>query len=704
MESAARAVPLCLPREPAACELIDRRLLALAVEADPTYKSIITDGVQAALIVEFEADQPQAAQRSTEELLRQLLPLRAHGLTMAMAGKGNAEVDWLWRIRSLALPLLHRLAGTEQPVPFIEDVSVPVEVLPEYLHRIQSLMQRHQTIASFLVHAGSGQVHVRPFLDLSRPDHVTRLGAMAEEVYQLVLDLGGSISGQHAVGLARCRWVGQQYGRLFGVMREVKQIFDPSGIFNPGKIFGEGLGDPLVKYLRRFRLVQEQMVEEASTRPKVELQLIWRDGDLCSAVQRCNGCGSCRTQQPAQRMCPIFRAQLDEAATPRAKANLLRQVLAAGVNGESLSSDAVRGVADLCVNCKMCGLECDALVPIPKLMLEAKAQNVAENGLTWDAWFLSRTETWAAWGSTFAWLTNAALANPPVRWLLSRLFGLARRRRLPTFAMQSFLRRAARRGWTRMPRRVRGRKAVYFVDVYANYNEPAIAEATVAVLHHHGIEVYVPPQQVGCGIAPLAFGDVENAKNLARRNLNHLADLARLGFPIICSEPSAALMLRQDYLDLIGDLDARLVASQTVELTTFLWRLHEEGELRRDLKPVSCRVGHHVPCHIKALAQGVHGPKLLGLIPGLQPVTIDESCSGMAGTYGLREADFETSLAAGKPMLERFARDDLHVGSSECSACRMQMLQGADKPVFHPVQFLAQAYGLQPLRLAPRRL
>lgn len=703
MESAARAVPLCLPREPAACELIDRRLLALAVEADPTYKSIITDGVQAALIVEFEADQLQAAQRCTQDLLRQVLPLRAHGLTMAMAGKGNAEVDWLWRIRTLALPLLHRLAGTEQPVPFIEDVSVPVEVVPEYLHRVQSLLQRHQTIASFLVHAGSGQVHVRPFLDLSRIDHVAKLGSMAEEVYQIVLDLGGSISGQHAVGLARCRWVGQQYGRLFGVMREVKQIFDPAGILNPGKILGEGLGDPLAKYLRRFRPVQQRPAEEASTGTKIELQLVWRNGDLCSAVQRCNGCGSCRTQQPTQRMCPIFRAQLDEAATPRAKANLLRQVLAGSVNGLTLSSDAVRGVADLCVNCKMCGLECDALVPIPKLMLEAKAQNVAENGLSWDAWFMSRTETWAAWGSTFAWLTNAALASPPVRWLLSRLFGLARRRRVPTFAAQSFLRRAARRGWTRMPRRIRGRKAVYFVDVFANYNEPAIAEATVAVLHHHGIEVYVPPQQVGCGIAPLAHGDVETAKSLARRNLNHLADLARLGFPIICSEPSAALMLRQDYLDLIGDLDARLVASQTVELTTFLWQLHEAGELRQDFKPLPCRVGHHVPCHIKALAQGIHGPTLLTLIPGLQAVTIDESCSGMAGTFGFREAEFANSLAAGKPMLDRFSRDDLHVGSSECSACRLQMLQGADKPIFHPVQILAQAYGLQPLRLTPQR-
>lgn len=691
MDSAARAVPLCLPREPAACELIDRRLLALAAEADRTYERIITDGVQAALLVEFEADRRGIARWQTEDLLRQLLPLSSHGLTMAMAGSSPAEVDWLWRIRTLTLPLLHRLSGREQPVPFIEDVSVPVECLPDYLHRVQSLMQRHQTTASYLVHAGSGQVHTRPFLDLSQPDQAVKLAAMADELYQVVLDLGGSVSAQHAVGLARSRWVSQQYGRLFGVMREVKNLFDPGGLFNPGKIFGEGIGDPLAKHLRRHR------APEAAA--KIELQLAWPDRDLAGQVQRCNGCGACRTQQAGPRMCPIFRADPDEAASPRAKANLLRQVLSGHDLPESLGSDAVRAVADLCVNCKMCGHECDALVPIPKLMLEAKAQNVAEFGLSWGDWFMSRTETWAAWGSTFAWLTNAALASPLVRWLLSRLFGLARRRRLPAFAPQSFLRRAARRGWTRLPRRRHGPKVVYFVDVFANYNDPDIAEATVAVLHHLGFEVYVPPQQVGCGMSPLACGDAETARNLARRNLNHLADLARLGFPILCSEPTAAVMLRQDYLDLIGDLDARLVANQTVELTTFLWRLHQEGKLRGDLRPLPCRVGHHVPCHLKALGQGVHGPSLLSLIPELQAVTVDLSCSGMAGTFGFHEANFKTSLAAGKPMLDRLRRDDLHLGSSECSACRLQMDQGARKPILHPVQFLAMAYGLQP-RLA----
>ena len=174
--------------------------------------------------------------------------------------------------------------------------------------------------------------------------------------------------------------------------------------------------------------------------------------------------------------------------------------------------------------------------------------------------------------------------QPPVRWLLEKLFGLSRRRRLPAFAARSFLRSARRRGWTRKPRSARPRVA-YFVDVFANYNDPPIAEAVVAVLHHNGIEVYVPPGQVGCGMAPLAYGDVETARETAQHNLRLLADLAREGYPILCSEPTAALMLRQDALDLLDDPDARLVAAQTVECTAFLWDLHQQGRLQTDFQP-----------------------------------------------------------------------------------------------------------------------
>jgi Fe-S oxidoreductase len=394
-------------------------------------------------------------------------------------------------------------------------------------------------------------------------------------------------------------------------------------------------------------------------------------------------------------MCPIFRATHAEAATPRAKANLMRHLLQEGTDSRLLSSDAVREVADLCVNCKMCAVECPAHVNIPKLMLEAKAANVAEHGLSRSDWVMARTESFARLGSAFALLANIVLGSRTVRWFLEKFFGVSRQRRLPAFARRSFLRRAERCGWTRPPRSHRLRVA-YFVDIFANYNEPSVAEAVVAVLHHNGIEVYVPPGQRGCGMAPLAYGDVETARETAQHNLRALADAARAGYPILCSEPTAAFMLRHDALNLLDDPDARLVADRVVEFTAFLWDLHGQGRLRTDFQPLNFAVGHHVPCHLKALGKPPAGPALLALIPGLCVHTIDVNCSGMAGTFGLKEENYRLSLEAGRPMLDELRRPRVLFGSTECSTCRLQMEDGARKRTLHPAQYLALAYGLMP--------
>jgi Fe-S oxidoreductase len=393
-------------------------------------------------------------------------------------------------------------------------------------------------------------------------------------------------------------------------------------------------------------------------------------------------------------MCPLFRATHAEAATPRAKANLLRHLLQEG--GETrLSSDDVRAVADLCVNCKMCALECPAHINIPKLMLEAKAANVAEHGLDRKEWFLARVESFARLGSNLAPLVNPALSSRTLRWVLEKLFGLSRQRRLPRFALRPFLRRAKRHGWTRKKPSDRPRVA-YFVDLFANYNDPQIAEAVVAVLQHQGIDVYVPPGQRGCGMAALAHGDIETAREIAQTNLRLCAEAAREGYTILCSEPTAAVMLGHDYLDLVDDPDARLVADRTVELTSFLWDLHEQGNLRTDFQPLDLAVGHHVPCHLKALGKAPAGPRLLELIPGLRVHSIDVSCSGMAGTFGLGVENYQTSRDAGRPMLEELRQPQIQFGSTECSACRMQMEDGAGKRTLHPAQYLALAYGLMP--------
>jgi FAD/FMN-containing dehydrogenase/Fe-S oxidoreductase len=703
LDAALRGALLALPSRPAACELIDRRLLILVRGGDPEAATLIPQAAEAVLLVEYEADSPAAAQSAAADLADRLY--RTERLAIqALVAVADADIERFWRLREAALPSLYGLRGGSQPVAYVEDVGVPPESLPAYLHRVQEIMQRHETTASFLVHALTGQVHTRPFLDLGRPEDVTRLRAIADEVYALVLGLGGTISAQHATGIARTPWVAKQYGPLYPIFRELKAIFDPRHVLNPGKIVGP---DPALPAwpLRQSPLPLPVPVpgsEEIANGqgngygtepPKPALR--WTIAEMRAESANCNGCGSCRTEEPSRRMCPIFRATHDEAATPRAKANLMRRLLADGADPQALSSDEVRAVADLCVNCKMCALECPAHVDVPRLMLEAKAANVAQHGLHRHDWVLARAESFARAGSAVAPLVNLALASRSARWLLEKLFGVSRRRRLPAFARRSFLRRAERRGWTRKPHPSRPRVA-YFVDVFANYNDPLIAESVVAVLQHNGIEVYVPPGQRGCGMAPLAYGDVEAAREAVQHNLRLLTDLAREDMPILCAEPTAALVLRHDALDLVDDPDAKLVAERTVEFTDFLWDLYQQGRLRTDFRPLDLAVGHHVPCHLKALGRPAAGPLLLSLIPGLRVHTIDVGCSGMAGTYGLKADNYATSLEAGRAMLDELRRPRVLHGSTECSTCRMQMEDGGGKRTLHPAQYLALAYGLVP--------
>lgn len=704
LESGLRASQRVLEASPSACELIDHRLLSLAREQDPAMANLLSPGAEVVLLVEFESDTSSGATQVASQMAELLNRCEPALLNTHMATDPEM-IERLWWLRESVLPSLYGLRGGSHPVPIVEDVAVPVENLAPYLRGVQDVLQKYETTASYLIHSGSGQVHTRPFLDLQRPQDRAKLRELAEEIHVLALGMNGTVSTQHGTGIARTPWVERQYGRLFPALRELKAIFDPLGILNPGKIVA-GLAEAAPWPLRQTMSADlvpavvtskngEDTGEAAPSQGPLRVHLQWKTGELAAEVAACNGCGHCRTEAPMKRMCPIFRATHTEAAAPRAKANLLHHLLSEGHDSRQISADDVREVADLCVNCKMCAVECPAHVNIPKLMIEAKAANVAQHGLSRFNWVMARMEGFAAFGSRFSFLVNSALANSACRWLLEKFFNLSRVRRLPRFASRSFLRRARRQGPGK-PAPTTSERYAYFVDVYANYNDPSIGEAVVAVLRHNGIEVYVPPEQVGCGMAPLAQGDIEAAREAALTNVRVLSDLAREGYRILCSEPTAALMLRKDYLDLIDLPDASLVAHQVVELTAFLAELHRQGRLRTDFKPLDLAIGHHVPCHMKALGPELAGPDLLRLIPGIRVDTIDVGCSGMAGTFGLTKENYALSIEAGHSMIEAFAQPGIHFGSSECSACRMQMEEGGGKRALHPVQYLALAYGLMP--------
>ncbi len=695
LELALRAAERVRAAQPVACELLDRRLLALGRRQAAVELEMLPRAAEAVLLVEFEAATPQEAREAVEDLI-DWVQWRDSLARVAIPAYAAEHIERLWRVRDAASPNLHRF-GQARPLPFIEDIAFPPDQLRVGLAAIQKELQQREMTAAFLLHPLTGQVDVRPFLDLNDPADRDRMWALAEGMYARVLDLGASLGGQHGIGLSRTPWVARQTGDRYPVLRELKAIFDPQHLLNPGKIVGP---DPS---LPAWPLRPRPSADALPT-PRIPLEtarLHWATS-LADEVERCNQCGDCRPGDITRRMCPLFHVDHDEGATPRAKANLLRQLLYSPET--ELEPDQTRAVADLCIHCKMCAVECPSRVDIPKLMVEAKAAHLAEHGLTRSKWVLARVDIFATLGANFPMVANAVLRNRSARWLLEKLLGIARQRHLPRFADRSFLRQARRRGWTRKPTPNHDQHRVaYFVDHYANVNNPGLGQAAVAVLKHQGVAVHVPLKQRGSGMAPLVQGDVEQAREMAVGNIRVLAELVREGYTIVCSEPSAAVMLTQDYPNLIPDADTQLVAGNTVELMNYLAQRYADGQLKTDFRPFPVQVGHHVPCHVKALGQGVQGPRLLQLIPEFHIHTIDVSCSGMGGTYGLSSRSYATSLAVGAPMLEELARPRYLLGSSECSACRMQMHEGTGKQTYHPVQYLAHAYGLVNLGDSPWR-
>lgn len=715
LDAAARAALEIPGMGAVACDLMDRRLLTIARESDLRYQALIPSAAEAMLLVEFHGEHAAAVRDCLNRLVSQV-QRQQHLAFDARTTLDAEDLQLFWNLPQRVVPMLYRLRGTERPLPFVEDIAISPQSLPEFLRKLQDILKRLQVTASLFAHAGHGQLHIRPFLDLSDRQHQQLLYRLAEQLYEQVSAVGGTVSGEHGDGLSRTPFLQRQYGPLYEVFREVKRIFDPRNIFNPGKVVGD---DPLIsqKNLRPVSIaspassdsdasidstggdnLSTSTITSTADVPApgtLHLLLNWDDGELAGATRTCNGCGHCRTLSPSMRMCPIFRFAPAEESSPRAKANLLRGVLTGRISSDTLHSDALKEVADLCVHCHQCRLECPANVDIPRLMAEAKGQYVATNGLSMQDWFLTRLDQLSAWGSLMSPFANWALSNRQMRWLLERWLGIAQGRKLPRLSPRSFLRIAARQRLTR-PTKESGRKVLYFVDLYANWYDVQLAQSFVAVLQHNGVSVFVHPDQHPAGMHLVAMGAQQQARKVAAHNVTVLAEAIRQGYHVVATEPSAALCLRREYPMLLGSDDAHLVAENSSEACSYLWRMHQQGQLQLNFKPTNATLAYHLPCHLKALDAGSPGENLLRLITGLDVRRVEKGCSGMAGIYGLRRQNYRSSLRAGWELISALRQPQYQVGTTECSTCKMQMEQGTAKPTIHPIKLLALAYGLMP--------
>ena len=717
LEKAVRAVEEVRRLDISACDLLDRRLISLAREQNVRYDMLLPSDTEAILLIETDGTSIGEVRERLTKIEGLVRPRRKLAFASQTAIEPS-DVELFRQLASRVVPSLYRLEGSKRPLPFVEDIAVPPENLAEFVVRAQNVLKRHRVTASLFAHAAHGHLHIRPFLDLGDADDVARMQKVAEDLYDEVSSVKGTISGEHGDGLSRSWYVRKQFGALFPVFREVKRFFDPNNLLNPGKV-ADPTPQPLTRNLRPVQYLGRTPPPAASPQPgsnadrsvgqndsdvaqlderphePIQLQLNWNDGGVEHAARLCNGCGSCRTLEAQLRMCPIFRFSHAEEASPRAKANLMRSLLVDSVSEAELGSEEVKQIADLCVNCHQCRQECPASVDIPKLMMECKAQYVLTNGLSMSDRLLLQLELWLGLARAIRPITNYVLASRNARWLLEKVTGIAQGRKLPKIAKRTFLSRAQRRQLTR-PSQGSGRKVLYFTDVFANRFDVKLAEALVAIYQHNGVDVYVHPEQQSAGMALVSAGAIQRIRPIAAKNVSLLADAIRQGYHIVTTEPSAALCLTHEYVNISDDEDTRLVADNTSDACDYLWKMHLRGQLELDLKPINLNVGYHTPCHLRALGVGTPGQNLLRLIPGINLRTIEQGCSGMAGMYGMKRENYRNSLRAGMPLITAVRHPAIQVGATECSTCKIQMEQGTTKPTIHPLKILALAYGLMP--------
>ncbi len=678
LESMAQAVPIIVDGGASVCELMDRTLIDMAFEALPQYRDILPADAAAVLLVEHVSETQEQASEKIERTNSAVGKL-AMGRSIVLDENQQSR---LWKSRKDAGPLLYRKRSRKHPAEFMEDVSVDHNRLGDYIAGLQEIGRRHDISMSFFGHAGDGELHLRPFLDLSEPADVEKMRAIANDVFSLAWSLGGSISGEHADGLVRAGFIRQQYGdEYYELLCKVKNIFDPDSLMNPGKIINSD-PDVMVKNLRRARKV---LPERAQT------DLLFEQDELAVEIEQCYGCGLCLSREADLRMCPVFRALGEELASARAKANILHFWATGQLDEEDFESPEFRKFLDLCVNCKVCSRQCPSGVDVSKLMAAARARYVKRSGLRRTEKILSRNRHLGVFGSLFSPVSNLVMRLPVFKWFLDKFAGIDRRRAMPRFRRRSFMKVGRRYLVACGPVETPIDKVAYFVDTYANYNDHELGFAVLEVLRRNDIEVILP-RQLPAPLPAICYGDVKQARRDLSYNVRYLARAVHDGYKIVCSEPSAALCLKDELRHFVAGPDAKLVSQNTYELMNYLLDLHTRGKLKTPRASIAGEFVYHLPCHLCALGDEAASIKLLQELCGVEVADLKAGCCGLAGTFGMQKENYELSSQISASLKEALESSPAEIVLTECAACKMQIEHISDCTVIHPIKVLARAY------------
>ncbi len=692
---------------PAAVELVDRTMILLARD-NPVFRPVVERFVRgepdAILLTEFAGEDADDNLRRLRQLVELMGDLGFPGAVIEATDPAFQSA--VWNVRKEGLNIMMSMKGDGKPISFIEDCAVRLEDLAEYTERLTEVFAKHGTYGTWYAHASVGCLHVRPVINLKQELGAKQMRAIAEEAFAMVREYKGSHSGEHGDGLVRSEHHEAMFGsRIVRAFEEVKDKFDPTGLFNPGKIVRPSKMDD--RSLFRFKPGYRQL--------PLDNALDWSEwGSFASAAEMCNNNGACRKSDPGV-MCPSYRATGDEQHLTRGRANSLRLALSGQLGTDALASEEMRETMALCVSCKGCKRECPTGVDMARMKIEFLHHYKKRHGLTARDRVVAYLPRYAPYAARIAPLLNLRNRFGVLARLGERFLGLSARRQLPEWSAAPY-RGAGGSPHPNPPPQpppfpppqagegpgggdaTTGREVVLLVDTFNRYFEPENAHAAERVLARAGYRVTTPEPAVGrplcCGRTFLAAGLVDEARREARRMLDALAPAIAAGTPIVGLEPACLLTLRDEFPAMLPGAATNALAARAQLFEEFVASEKAAGRFALPLAPMPGRGALlHGHCHQKAFGTAGAAAAALQLIPELQVETFDSTCCGMAGSFGMEAEHYEVSMRIGElgvlPKMRAASPDTMLAACG--TSCRHQIAEGAGREARHIVRILDEA-------------
>jgi FAD/FMN-containing dehydrogenase/Fe-S oxidoreductase len=702
IDEALRANIIALSYKPSASELIDDYILQCTKDNIEQRKNrfFVQGDPGAILVIEFAKN----SREEISEIVKQVeQDLRAAGLGYHFPLLFGDDSKKIWTLRKAGLGLLANLPGDDKAVPVIEDTAVDVHDLPAYIRDFNEILKKRGLYSVHYAHAGSGELHLRPIINLKTPKGNQLFRTIAEEIAALVKKYNGSLSGEHGDGRLRGEFIKQMVGeKNYELLKKVKRAWDPENIFNPGKI----VDTPSMNTMLRYKPGQQT--------PAFKTVFRFYNQDILQHAEQCNGSGDCRkTELSGGTMCPSFMATRNEKDTTRARANILREFLTNSEKMNRFDHKEILDVMDLCLSCKGCKSECPSNVDVAKLKAEFLQHYYDANSIPLRSRLVANFTKTARLGSIAPGIYNFVMTSRTIGNWVKKFSGFAVERSMPAMyktTLRKWYERHKMRGAeydsqgtinqraeTINDKQQRVNKKVYlFCDEFTNYNDVEIGIKAISLLERLGYEVIIPRHEES-GRAWLSKGFLRQAKKIANKNIALLASVITEDAPLIGIEPSAILSFRDEYVDLANDDQfetARQLAKNVFMIDEFIAGEIEKGRISKEQFTKERKmVKLHGHCQQKAISSLVPSVKLLSLPENYAVEIIPSGCCGMAGSFGYEKEHYELSMKIGGLVLFPAVRSqpaDVIIAAAGTS-CRHQVKDGTGRKALHPVEVLWDA-------------